>query len=73
MDDSTGLLSRLVAIPLCQFKLDDSLGYVVLPGARRTAPAKLPVYVGDQSHRASHLICPDRRLEGADREIFHSN
>jgi hypothetical protein len=57
MDDSTGLLSLLVAIPLRQFELDDSLSYVVLLGASRTALAKLPVYVGDQSHRSvtSHL------------------
>jgi hypothetical protein len=57
MDDSTGLLSQLVAIPLRQFELDGSLSYVVLLGASRTALAKLPVYVGDQSHRSvtSHL------------------
>lgn len=46
VDDSTGAIGHLVAIPLRQFKLDDSLEYAVLPGASRTALAKLPVYVG---------------------------
>jgi hypothetical protein len=46
VDDSTALLGQLVAIPLRQFKLDDSPDYAVLPGASRTALAKLPVYVG---------------------------
>ena len=44
--DSTGLLGQLVAIPLRQFKLDDLPDYAVLPGASRTALAKLPVYLG---------------------------
>ena len=43
---STGLYDHLVAIPLRQLKLDDSPDYVVLPGASRTALAKLPLYVG---------------------------
>jgi hypothetical protein len=46
VDDSTVLLGHLVAIPLRQFKLDDSPNYAVLPGASRAALAKLPVYVG---------------------------
>ena len=46
VDDSTGLIGHLVAIPLRQFKLDDSPNSVVLPGTSRTALAKLPVYVG---------------------------
>ncbi|PAY09588.1 hypothetical protein CK489_03050 [Bradyrhizobium sp. UFLA03-84] len=46
VDDSTGLFGHLVAVPLRQFKLDDSHDYAVLPGASRTALAKLPVYVG---------------------------
>jgi hypothetical protein len=45
VDESTGLHRHLVAIPLRQFKLDDSSD-VVLPGASRTALAKLPVYLG---------------------------
>jgi hypothetical protein len=46
VDESTGLYGHLVAFPLRQFKLDESPDYVVLPGASRTALAKLPVYVG---------------------------
>jgi hypothetical protein len=46
VDDSTGLFGHLVAVPLRQFKLDDSHEYAVLPGASRNALAKLPVYVG---------------------------
>jgi hypothetical protein len=46
VDESTGLYGHLVAIPLRLFRLDDSPDYVVLPGASRTALAKLPVYVG---------------------------
>ena len=46
VDDSTGLIGHLVAIPLRQFKLDDSPDYAILPGTSRTALAKLPVYVG---------------------------
>jgi hypothetical protein len=45
VDESTGLYGHLVAIPLRQFKLDDSPD-LVLPGASRIALAKLPVYVG---------------------------
>jgi hypothetical protein len=44
VDESASLYSHLVAIPLRQFKLDVSPN-VVLPGASRTALAKLPVYV----------------------------
>ena len=46
VDESTGLYGHLVAVPLRQLKLDDSPDYVVLPGASRTALAKLPVYLG---------------------------
>jgi hypothetical protein len=46
VDETTGLYGHLIAIPLRQFKLDDSPDYVVLPAASRTALAKLPVYVG---------------------------
>ena len=45
VDESPGLYSHLVAIPLRQFKLDASPN-IVLPGASRTTLAKLPVYVG---------------------------
>lgn len=46
VDESTGLYGHLVAIPLRQFKLDESPDYIVFPGASRTALTKLPVYVG---------------------------
>ena len=46
VDESAGLFGHLVAIPLRQFRLDDSPDNAVLPGASRTALAKLPVYVG---------------------------
>jgi len=46
IDDTTGVLGHAVAIPFHQFKLDDSPEYAILPGASRTALAKLPVYVG---------------------------
>jgi hypothetical protein len=46
VDDSAALLGQLVAVPLRQFKLDDSSDYAILPGASRAALAKLPVYVG---------------------------
>jgi hypothetical protein len=39
-------LARAIAIPFRQFKLDDSPEYAILPGASRTALAKLRVYVG---------------------------
>jgi hypothetical protein len=45
VDESTGLSGHLVAIPLRQFKLDDSPD-IVLPGTSRATLAKLPVYVG---------------------------
>jgi hypothetical protein len=46
VDESAGLYGHLVAIPFRQFKLDESPDYIVLPGASRTALAKLPVYAG---------------------------
>jgi hypothetical protein len=46
VDDSAGLNGHLVAVPLRQFKLDESPDYIVLPGASRATLAKLPVYAG---------------------------
>jgi hypothetical protein len=37
VDDFTGLGGQLVAIPYRSLKLDDSSGYIVLPGASRSA------------------------------------
>ncbi len=45
VDEPAVLYSHLVAIPLRQFKLDVPSN-IILPGASRTALAKLPVYVG---------------------------
>jgi len=46
--DFGGLDGHLVAIPFRNLKLDDSSGYVVLPGATRAALEKLPVYVSNR-------------------------
>lgn len=46
--DFGGLNGHLVAIPFRSLKLDDSSGYVVLPGATRAALEKLPVYVSNR-------------------------
>jgi hypothetical protein len=46
--DFGGLDGHLVAIPFRSLKLDDSSGYVVLPGATRAALEKLPVYVSNR-------------------------
>ena len=46
VDQSPSLYDHLIAIPLRQFKLDESPDHIVLPGASRTALAKLPVYAG---------------------------
>jgi hypothetical protein len=43
--DSTGLSGHLIAVPFRNLKLDDPSGYVVLPGASRSALEKLPVFV----------------------------
>ena len=43
--DFIGAGPRLVAVPFNSLKLDDSLGFIVLPGASRTALEKLPVYL----------------------------
>src|ERR1700709_349672 len=40
--DFTGLGGHLIAVPFRNLKLDDPSGYVVLPGASRSAPEKLP-------------------------------
>lgn len=39
---------HLVAIPFRSLKLDESSGYVVLPGASRAALEKLPVFVNNR-------------------------
>ena len=41
----TGLYGNLVAVPFRSLKLDDPSGFIVLPGASRTALQKLPVFV----------------------------
>jgi hypothetical protein len=46
--DFTGLGGQLVAIPYRRLKLDDSSGYIVLPGASRDALQKLPVYISSR-------------------------
>ena len=46
VDVSTGPFGHHVAVPFRQLKLDESPDYAVLPGATRTALAKLPVYLG---------------------------
>ena len=46
--DFTGLGGQLVAIPYRNLKLDDSSGYIVLPGASRNALQKLPVFVSSR-------------------------
>ena len=46
VDNSTGLVGHLVAIPFRRFKLDDPSDRIVLPGTNRVALQKLPVYLG---------------------------
>lgn len=43
----TGLGGHLIAVPFRNLKLDDPSGYVVLPGASRSALEKLPVFVSN--------------------------
>jgi hypothetical protein len=43
--DFSGVSGHLVAVPFRNLKLDDPSGYIVLPGASRTALEKLPVFV----------------------------
>ena len=43
--DFVGLGGELVAVPFKSFKLDDSSGKIVLPGASRAALQKLPVFL----------------------------
>src|SRR5882672_776060 len=45
--DFTGLGGHLIAVPFRNLKLDDPSGYVVLPGASRSALEKLPVFVSN--------------------------
>ena len=43
----TGLGGHLIAVPFRNLRLDDPSGYVVLPGASRSALEKLPVFVNN--------------------------
>ena len=43
--DFDGFNGELVAVPFKSLKLDDSSGKIVLPGARREALRKLPVFL----------------------------
>ena len=43
--DFSGVSGHLVAVPFGSLKLGDPSGYIVLPGASRTALEKLPVFV----------------------------
>jgi hypothetical protein len=43
--DFSGVSGHLVAVPFRSLKLDDPSGYIILPGASRTALEKLPVFV----------------------------
>jgi hypothetical protein len=45
--DFTGLGGHPIAVPFRNLKLDDPSGYVVLPGASRSALEKLPVFVSN--------------------------
>ena len=45
--DFTGLGGHLIAVPFRNIRLDDPSGYVVLPGASRSALEKLPVFVSN--------------------------
>jgi hypothetical protein len=45
--DFTGPGGHLIAIPFRNLKLDDPSGYVVVPGASRSALEKLPVFVSN--------------------------
>ena len=45
--DFTGLGGHLIAVPFRNLRLDDPSGYVVLPGASRSALEKLPVFVSN--------------------------
>ena|ERR1700684_4474446 len=46
--DFTGLTGQLIAIPFHALKLDDPSDNIVLPGARRAALEKLPVFVSNR-------------------------
>jgi hypothetical protein len=46
--DFTGLTGQLIAIPIHALKLDDPSDKIVLPGASRAAPEKLPVFVSNR-------------------------
>jgi PRC-barrel domain protein len=43
----TSLGGHLIAVPFRNLRLDDPSGYVVLPGASRSALEKLPVFVNN--------------------------
>ncbi|MGY8676581.1 PRC-barrel domain-containing protein [Bradyrhizobium sp. UFLA05-153] len=43
--DFIGAGPHLVAVPFNSLKLDESRGFIVLPGASRAALEKLPVYL----------------------------
>jgi sporulation protein YlmC with PRC-barrel domain len=45
--DFTGLGGHQIAVPFRNIRLDDPSGYVVLPGASRSALEKLPVFVSN--------------------------
>jgi PRC-barrel domain len=45
--DFTGLGGHLIAVPFRNLRLDDPSGYVVLPGASRSALEKLPVFISN--------------------------
>jgi hypothetical protein len=51
--DFIGAGPRLVAVPFNSLKLDDSRGFIVLPGANRAALDKLPVYLYNAQPQAS--------------------
>lgn len=51
--DFIGAGPRLVAVPFNSLKLDDSRGFIVLPGANRAALDKLPVYLNNAQPQAS--------------------
>jgi len=45
--DFTGLGGHVVAVPFRNLRLDNPSGYLVLPGASRSALEKLPVFVNN--------------------------
>ena len=51
--DFIGAGPHLVAVPFNSLKLDDSHGFIVLPGASRAALEKLPVYLHNAQPQTS--------------------